>query len=148
MAIVLVGPSCNLSDQRRAQVGAKTGRQNVAEGSKRILVVDDDDALRVMLCQMLQDAGYLVDSAGNGLEALGKIEATRPALVILDLMMPVMDGWQLLERLPAVPARPVVIVLSAFPDFSRAVRAGARACLSKPFSFRELLATCGSALGT
>ena len=120
----------------------------MSDASKRILVVDDENAVREMLCQMLQDAGYLVDSAGNGLEALGKTKTTRPDLVILDLMMPVMDGWQFLERLPAVPARPVVIVLSAFPDFPRAERAGASACLSKPFSFRELLAVCGSALGT
>jgi CheY-like chemotaxis protein len=80
-----------------------------------ILVVEDDDDTREALCRLLEGESYNVLDARNGLEALQVLTRTRPALIIMDLSMPVMNGWQLLERirdkklLPRLP----VIVLSA-----------------------------------
>ena len=80
-----------------------------------ILVVEDDDDTREALCHLLEGESYRVLDARNGLEALQVLKRTRPALLIMDLSMPVMNGWQLLERirdkklLPRLP----VIVLSA-----------------------------------
>lgn len=83
--------------------------------SDAILVVEDDDDTREALCHLLAGESYHVLDARNGLEALQVLTRTRPALIIMDLSMPVMNGWQLLERirdkkfLPRLP----VIVLSA-----------------------------------
>jgi CheY-like chemotaxis protein len=80
-----------------------------------ILVVEDDDDTREALCHLLEGESYNVLDARNGLEALQVLSRTRPALIIMDLSMPVMNGWQLLDRirdkklLPRLP----VIVLSA-----------------------------------
>ena len=113
---------------------------------KRVLVVDDEKDVQDFVCGVLADAGYAVDAAGDGEEALVKIEASRPDLVVLDLMMPGLDGWGVLERLKRAPQPPVVVILSAFPDGWRAIQAGAWECLAKPFDLRKLLDTCVRAL--
>jgi CheY-like chemotaxis protein len=80
-----------------------------------ILVVEDDDDTRDALCTLLEGQSYRVLDAPNGREALKVLSRTRPALVIMDLSMPIMSGWQLLDviherkLLPDVP----IIVLSA-----------------------------------
>ncbi len=113
---------------------------------KRVLVVDDEKDIQDFVCGVLSDAGYAVDAASDGEEALVKIEAAHPDLLVLDLMMPVLDGWGVLERLRRVPQPPVVVILSAFPDGWRAIQAGAWECLAKPFDLRQLLDTCARAL--
>jgi len=82
---------------------------------KRILVVDDDDAIRALLRTVLRRRGFVVDTARNGVEALEQIGASRYALVILDLMMPRMSGYELVEQLEAlsVMTRPRVLILTA-----------------------------------
>lgn len=95
---------------------------------------------------VLETAGYAVDSADDGEEALEKIQVARPDLVVLDLMMPKLDGWEVLERLRGLAQPPAVVILSACPDPPRAIRAGAVGCLSKPFRFGELIETCVTAL--
>lgn len=65
----------------------------------RILVVDDDPAIRRLLQRLLQQEGYIVDVAGDGQAALARIREERPDLLLLDLMMPVMDGWGLYRQL-------------------------------------------------
>lgn len=112
---------------------------------KRILVVDDEEDTRLFVAELLQGAGYAVDLAADGGEALRKAEETRPHLIVLDLLMPTMTGWEVLEQLRAGEAPPIV-VLSAFADRERALAEGAAGCLSKPFDFGELLATCEQAL--
>jgi CheY-like chemotaxis protein len=113
--------------------------------SKRVLVVDDEKDVQGLVCNVLQDQGYIVDSAGDGQEALEKIQATSPDLVILDLMMPIMDGWQVLAKLERIPP-PKVVILSAFSDKTRALQAGASDCLPKPFRIGELIGTCARVL--
>jgi DNA-binding response OmpR family regulator len=115
-------------------------------GGKRILVVDDERDVRSLVCHILVDQGYEVDQAVDGREALEKIQAKTPDLVVLDLMMPEVDGWQVLRELQGRPTRPRVVVLSAFGDVKRATEAGAVGFLAKPFRFAQLVDTCQRAL--
>ena len=112
---------------------------------KRILVVDDEEDVQVLICRILRDVGYEVDGASDGGEAIEKISAQRPDLLVLDLMMPGIDGWGVLEHLQHVPDAPPVVVVTARADygsFTRGVREGAAAYVFKPFRFHELVATC------
>ncbi|MGI9146993.1 MAG: response regulator transcription factor [Chloroflexota bacterium] len=111
-----------------------------------VLVVDDDPAIRGLVAEALEGDGYVVDLAANGREALDAMRANRPATVILDLMMPVMDGFSFLEacqheRLCAdVP----IVVISAAHDLLRRVHAlPANACIAKPFDLDDLVRTVG-----
>jgi CheY-like chemotaxis protein len=116
---------------------------------KRILVVDDEEDVRVLVCRILRDVGYAVDSAGEGGEALAKIREQRFDLMILDLMMPGIDGWGVLGGLRQIPSPPPVVVMTAladYPTFSRVVKEGAAAYVCKPFRFHELVATCQGVL--
>ena len=116
-------------------------------GAKRILVVDDERDVRSLVCHILVDQGYQVDQAVDGREALQKIQSQSPDLVVLDLMMPEVDGWQVLRELKALATRPRVVVLSAFGDLQRVTEAGAVGFLAKPFRFAQLVDTCQRALG-
>ena len=81
---------------------------------KRILVVDDDDAIRALLMTILRRRGFAVDVARHGGEAIERLERCRYAVMLLDLMMPNMNGWQVLEKLESMNGdRPIVIVLTA-----------------------------------
>jgi CheY-like chemotaxis protein len=82
---------------------------------KRTLVVDDDDAIRMLLLTILRRRGMLVDTARNGSEALQKLGECRYAVMLLDLMMPVVSGWEVLDHLATIESvqRPLVIVLTA-----------------------------------
>jgi len=84
-------------------------------GETRILIVDDDAAIRTLLFTVLQRRGLAVDTAKHGGEAVEKLGACRYALLLLELMMPVMNGWQVLEHVKALDAasRPAVILLTA-----------------------------------
>jgi CheY-like chemotaxis protein len=78
-----------------------------------VLVVDDDSGVRDSLVQLFEDEGYEVHSAENGLDALDRMKRIRPAIVILDLMMPVMTGWELHRHMksdPALSSIPVCIL--------------------------------------
>jgi CheY-like chemotaxis protein len=87
----------------------------IAKKEKRILAVDDDDAIRTLLLTILRRRGFVVDTARNGVEALEQLERCSYVLMLLDLMMPVMSGWQVLEHLATQePAkRPAIILLTA-----------------------------------
>ncbi len=69
-----------------------------------VLVVDDDQDIREAVVEALTDAGYAVAAASNGVEALDAMRSHRPCLVILDLMMPVMDGWEVVAQMDLDPA--------------------------------------------
>ena len=118
----------------------------VENGAKRILVVDDERDVRSLVCHILIDHGYQVEQAVDGREALAKIQASPPDLVVLDLMMPEVDGWQVLRELQGRDSRPRVVVLSAFGDVKRVTEAGAVGFLAKPFRFAQLVDTCQRAL--
>lgn len=83
---------------------------------KRVLIVEDDPALRESMAEILTDAGYAVSEAGDGREGLEEAQARPPDLILLDLMMPTMNGWQFRSAQKQVPAlaRIPVIVMSAW----------------------------------
>ena len=116
---------------------------------KRILVVDDEEDVQVLVCRILRDVGYEVEAASDGGEAIEKIGQRRPDLLVLDLMMPGIDGWGVLEHLRGLVDPPPVVVVTARADygsFARGVREGAAAYVFKPFRFHELVATCQKVL--
>jgi DNA-binding response OmpR family regulator len=120
-----------------------------AAPAARVLVVDDEPDLRVLVSRLLRDKGYEVQEAADGEEALTRIESERPQLLVLDLVMPRLDGWGVLAQLAARAERPPVVVLTArgdFDGFARAVREGAAGYVFKPFRFQELTATCDAVL--
>lgn len=108
----------------------------------RILVVDDDALIRDLLLEFLQMDGYAVRTAAHGREALELARRERPDLVLLDLMMPEMDGQQFVQACrqePGLAGMPIVL-MSAAPDAGQiSMQIGARACLPKPFDL-DLLA--------
>ncbi len=109
----------------------------------RILVVEDEKRIADFLCRGLEGAGYAVDSALNGAMALEHIHATDYDLVILDLMLPDMDGLKVLEKIRNRKTSPPVLILSArgaVDDRVRGLELGADDYLVKPFAFVELLA--------
>jgi CheY-like chemotaxis protein len=121
------------------------GRIHAAEPrANPILLVDDHDDLREMLATALSIEGYRVSTAANGFEALLEARSHRPSLILLDLMMPVMDGPGFLaeqQRDPSLAAVPVIVV-SAHGDGERiACEAGARAFIPKPIEIDRLLGT-------
>jgi DNA-binding response OmpR family regulator len=117
------------------------GNQGLA---RRVLVVDDDPDILDALSEILEAEGYDVQRARNGREALQRLEQGLPDLVLLDLMMPVMDGWEFARSLDP-GARPPIIVLSADRNVSaKAKEIGALGWLAKPFELSDLLAAVRS----
>ena len=119
--------------------GERLGELEIQE--KRILVVDDDEAIRALLLTILRRRGFHVDVARNGAEALERLEKCRYVVMLLDLMMPIVNGWEVLESLQGRPKedRPVTIVLTAGTeprDLSADVVAGT---VKKPFDVELLL---------
>ena len=113
-----------------------------------ILVVDDDDSIRSLLQQELSDAGYLIEQATNGKEALEAVRKNKPDLIILDVMMPEMNGFDvaaILKNDPQTMDIPI-IVLSVVQDKARGYRIGVDRYLTKPINTTELFAEVGSLL--
>jgi CheY-like chemotaxis protein len=115
--------------------------------SRRILIVDDQPSMRGVLQVALEEAGADVWAAGDGPSALVILESALPDLILLDLVMPRMDGWEVLKRLKASPRTaklPVVLETSVqdYASFASARREGVAAFLSKPFRLGELVETC------
>jgi len=111
---------------------------------KRILIADDDPAILQLVTTILKRADYEIDTAATGQEALEKIERTEYDAIVLDLMMPGVNGFEVLKRLPARFPRPkfVVIMSASSPDIiARAVGANVFATLRKPFAIDEMLTT-------
>ncbi len=113
----------------------------------RVMVIDDDRNLRKIIATNLELAGYAVETAADGREALLKIEATLPDLVLLDLMMPVMDGYEVARRIrhhpnPNIANVPIIILTAKgeSEDKLKGFEAGADDYVTKPFGPRELLA--------
>ena len=111
----------------------------------RVLVVDDSELNVKLLVEWLEHASYVVSTAANGFEALAKIEAEAPDVVLLDVMMPGLDGFEICRRIKADPALapiPVVMVtaLEDVDDLVNGFEAGADDYLTKPFNGTELLA--------
>lgn len=108
----------------------------------RVLVVDDDEDIRTLLRELLERAGYTVDQAPDGRSALRSLFASAPALVILDVTMPEMDGYQTLERIRDLSDVPVLMLTARTQELEkvRGLSAGADDYVAKPFGRQELLA--------
>ncbi len=105
-----------------------------------ILVVDDDPAVRETVSDILESEGYAVDTAGNGLEALQRLEQESPALVLLDIHMPVLDGYGFVRKLAERGVRLSILVFSAAREARLWAREiGACGVVTKPFEMLELL---------
>ena len=116
-----------------------------------VLIVEDEEAIREVIADVLQDRGFRVMSASNGAEALRRLEQARPDVMVLDLLMPVMHGWAFMEEYaegtggPPIP----IVVLSVNPALPRSfARFGVRHILAKPFNADELIDAVDDAAGT
>src|SRR5690349_7713106 len=109
---------------------------------RRILVVDDDDDIRLLLHELRPGAGYLVETAQDGRAALRTFHENPTDLVVLDLSMPELDGFETLDRLRDLSDVPVILLTarSSEIDKVRGFRAGADDYVVKPFGRQELLA--------
>ncbi|MGI8856065.1 MAG: response regulator [Thermomicrobiales bacterium] len=109
---------------------------------QHILVVEDTAEIRSLIADMLTDEGYTVECVCNGAEALAAVERDAPALVLLDLHMPVLDGWEFSRALTARALRIPIIVLTAATNAARYTKElGAVGCIRKPFALMDLLHT-------
>jgi CheY-like chemotaxis protein len=106
-----------------------------------VLVVDDDPDMVDVIGVILGAEGYTFRTAANGLEALDSISGERPALVLLDMLMPVMNGWQCAEELHHRYGHtvPIVVLTAAEHAEARAREIDADGVLSKPFEIEDLL---------
>jgi DNA-binding response OmpR family regulator len=115
---------------------------------RRVLVVDDDDDIRLLLEDLLRGAGYAVETARDGRDALRTFHATPTDLVVLDLSMPELDGFETLERLRDLSDVPVILLTARTGEIDkvRGFRAGADDYVVKPFGRQELLARIAALL--
>ncbi len=117
----------------------------MADEKKKVLVVDDDPFISNIICEALLSDGYSIEKAGDGEEALAKIEKLIPDLVIMDYMMPIMDGPQVCRKVkdnPKIKHVPIIMV-TAVADVKEKVKlleSGAEDYIVKPFDLEELLA--------
>ena len=108
----------------------------------RILVVDDDPSIRDVVASLLELEGHEVSTASNGLEALRDVERQPPDLIVLDMRMPVMDGWTFVRELHRRGLHVPILVLTATQDAHLwAEQVGAEDFLEKPFEISSLLAS-------
>ncbi|WP_089254540.1 response regulator transcription factor [Asanoa hainanensis] len=116
---------------------------------QRVLVVDDDQTVSDVVCRYLEHAGYHVDHVGDGAAALVAVARDAPHLVVLDLMLPEVDGLEVCRRLRARPDGVPIIMLTALGDEADrlvGLALGADDYVTKPFSPRELVLRVGSVL--
>ncbi|GMT42533.1 MAG: hypothetical protein IEMM0002_0944 [bacterium] len=127
-ARLLKGPDKTPIDNRRKKIS-------------QVLVIDDDPAIQDMLKRFLSKEGFLTNTASDGEEGLQRIEENRPDMIILDVMMPGMDGWAVLKALKANPglAGIPVIILSVLNDMSMGYALGAADYMTKPIDWDHML---------
>jgi DNA-binding response OmpR family regulator len=116
---------------------------------KRILIVEDDDDLRGLVERVFLDRGCEVAVAHDGADGIELLHAQPPDLLILDLILPGLDGWAVLEHLRGRASAPAVVVMSVRTEYEsveRASREGVAAYVEKPFSVRELVEVCEEVL--
>jgi two-component system chemotaxis response regulator CheY len=122
----------------------------VTTEGRLVLIVEDDESIRRVIADVLQDRGFRVQVAANGAEALDVLDTVKPDVMVLDLLMPVMHGWDFMETYPqktggqAIP----IVVVSVNPALPRSfTRLGVREIVAKPFNVDRLLhAVEGAAL--
>ncbi len=115
---------------------------------KTILLIDDDPVLLELLSSQLQAAGYRPVAANDGSTGLALAAETQPDLVVLDVMMPNMDGWEVCKRVREQAPVPIIMLTAKGEEFDklRGFRLGVDDYVTKPFSFAELVARVGAVL--
>jgi two-component system phosphate regulon response regulator PhoB len=143
---VAVGAAIILSrvQRLRGDIGVKPSPDRTAQAGDRVLVVDDEPDIIALVAYHLARAGYRVSTAANGLEALQAAREEQPAMILLDLMLPELSGFQVLERLRsdrALADIPVLMLTARReePDRVQGLSLGADDYLVKPFSPQELV---------
>jgi DNA-binding response OmpR family regulator len=112
--------------------------------ARRILVTEDDPSIRSLVATVLRRASYEVDTATNGREAINKASQTEYDVIVLDLMMPVMTGFEVLAQLSVrTPKARFVVIMSAAPHdvVAKATGANVFAALQKPAGINDIVAT-------
>lgn len=114
----------------------------MTNGDRVVLVVEDDESIRNVISDVLEDRGFTVAAAANGAEALAYLRTSRPDVMVLDLLMPVMHGWEFMESYAertggeSIP----IVVVSVNPALPRSYdRFGVRDIVGKPFDVDKLL---------
>ncbi len=132
------------------EMGAEGDQEGLSGVAGPILVVDDDAQLQRTIQWLLEDEGLTVETASNGEEALARAESLHPALVILDLNLPALDGEGVAHGLRATQGGGVrILVISSDSRIQqRAQKVGAIKWLSKPFEIDDLVAAVWQALAT
>ncbi len=121
---------------------------------EQILVADDDPVTLRLLARIINMAGYETATARNGQEALEKIQQLQPALILIDIMMPKMDGFEVCRHIrddDMIITQPYIIMLTArdyIADFERAEAVGVNEFINKPFSPAKVSARIQAVLGT
>ncbi|HEY1295925.1 MAG TPA: response regulator [Chloroflexota bacterium] len=116
----------------------------------RVLVVDDEPLIRELVADALREVGFEIQSAANGVEAFELLRGWLPHVIVLDLMMPQLDGIGFCKRLRLTPpfARiPVLVVTAAYAPHETVERMGASAILTKPFELDHLVEMVGQLAG-
>lgn len=110
-------------------------------GPKTVLVIDDDRDLLDLVTFLLEDEGYRVETALDGLERLRKVEQKKPDLILLDMKMPAMNGWEFAREFHARYDRqvPIVVLTAAENARKRAEEIGAQGWVGKPFNLDTLV---------
>jgi DNA-binding response OmpR family regulator len=147
-----IGTTVSVSTRQIAPSNARTYCGNVPETmtapspvdelrDRRVLVVEDDPTVREVACDYLRSAGFIVDEAADGVEALRMAERTPPDLIVLDRMIPGFDGVEVCRRIRATRSTPIIMLtaLGSVDYRIEGLEAGADDYLAKPFSPRELL---------
>ena len=140
--LTLVPPrgSSSTTFERAATAGVE-GPGTQTETRRPVLVVDDDPAILEVVSGLLDILGYDVETATNGADALDALELADPSIVLLDMRMPILDGWQFVEAARSKGHKPQILVMTASPNIDRwAEEIGAAGYISKPFDLPDLLA--------
>ncbi|MBX3233435.1 MAG: response regulator [Labilithrix sp.] len=132
-----------LVDAIRRALAARAGA-SAAPDAPTVLVVDDSDDNRLLYASNIAEAGYRVEEAKDGAEALERVRARRPTVIVMDLSMPVLDGWQTTRRLKSDPKTSGILIIAitahtTMLGLRQATDAGADAVLTKPCLPRDLI---------
>lgn len=116
---------------------------DMGRSRKTVLIVDDDASIRRLEAVLLEREGYAVSEAGDGASAIERLGRGGLDLLLLDLRMPIVDGWTVMESVAAMRKPPRVVIVSGWPDAPPDhLRPFVDAALSKPFQPADLIRTC------
>jgi len=119
----------------------------MVEAKKRVLIVDDERSILAVLRIKLKVSGYDILTASNGEEALDLVKSARPDLMLLDVIMPGMDGFEVLEKLRAFSELPVIVISARSENGEKALSLGANDFLAKPLDVDEMVRKIRGLLG-